>query len=66
MLRVFAQLAPEPTDKTFTVTDRKTGERTVQRWHRARLLEIGYANSFAEAKKLHPHPIVEEVREKVH
>ena len=65
MLRVFIQLAPEPTPQTFTQTDPRTGERTVQRWHRARLLEVGYAETFEQAKKLASYPICEQVTDPV-
>jgi hypothetical protein len=66
MLRVFCQLTPEPTGQSTSKRDRRTGETTEIKWHRARLIEVGYAQTWEEAKRLTPWPVVEEVTDQLH
>lgn len=61
MLRVFKQLRPIPTGQKFTTIDRVTGQPTQEDWHRAVFVEVGRANTWEEAKKLWPWPIVDGV-----
>lgn len=63
MLRVYAQLTPQPTGQSFR---NKDGTENESRWCRARLLEVGFASTFEEAKRLTPYPITEEVTDPVH
>lgn len=57
-MRVFKQLPPVPTGKTFQSVDAK-GEIHFLEWHEARFKYVGDAKTWEEAKRLTPHPVVE-------
>lgn len=60
MFRVFKQFDPIATNQSFRqVVDGKVIEGF---WHRACLVEIGFARTWEEAKALTTAPIVEEVK----
>lgn len=65
MLRVYEQREPEPTGQVFRSFDRDNGETTQFKWYRAVLVEIGFVQTWDEAKRLTKHPIVEEIHETV-